>query len=125
MTTEMKKFSIKDQELWKKCLDNNEHSAYGTEINRFSAAWAHIMEEKMLDGQKLEDIAKESEQEADTEGITGFMYGAGVWEHGEGLRRWHNVRIQIHDEGEKANENNKVLNPAVLNVGVKGDNHDN
>ena len=123
MQTEMKKFSIKDKELWQKCLDANVDDKYGTEINRFSAAWAHIMEKKMEAGAKLEDIVKESDREANTEGITGFMYGAavstlaGVWEHGDRLRRWHNVDIQIHDEGEKANSEGRVLNPAILNVG--------
>ena len=76
----------------------------------------------MTNGAKLKDIAEESNREADTERITGFMYGAavstlaGVWEHGEELRRWHNIDTQIHDEGEKANDNDGVLNPAVLNV---------
>ena len=80
------------------------------------------MEKKIAAGAKLEDIAKESEREADTEGITGFMYGAAVstltsvWEHGEKLRLWHNIGTQIHDEGEKANADGKVLNPAILNI---------
>ena len=39
-----------------------------------------------------------------------------VWEHGEELRRWHNLDTQIHDEGEKANDEGSVLNPALLGV---------
>ena len=68
------------------------------------------------------DVANECSNEADTEGITGFMYGAAVsvlascWEHGEELRRWHNLKTQIRDEGEKANESGGVLNPALLNI---------
>jgi hypothetical protein len=51
------------------------------------------------------------------------MYGAAVsvlsscWEHGEELRRWHNLDVQIHDEGEKANETGAVLNPAIMCIG--------
>lgn len=76
----------------------------------------------MEKGEKLEDVANECSNEADTEGITGFMYGAAVsvlascWEHGEELRRWHNLKTQIRDEGEKANESGGVLNPALLNI---------
>jgi hypothetical protein len=61
--------------------------------------------------------------EADTDGITGFMYGCAVqaiahfWVHGEELRCWHNLKTQIHQEGEKANLSGTVLNPAVIVVG--------
>lgn len=55
--------------------------------------------------------------EADTEGITGFMYGCAVnilsqcWEHGEELRKWHNKEYDYEGEG--------VVNPAILTVGKK------
>ena len=77
----------------------------------------------MSEGQKLEDIAKKASHEADTDGLTGFMYGcavnvlAGVWKHGEALRKGHNLDTQISNEGEKANESGGVLNPAVLTTG--------
>lgn len=64
---------------------------------------------------------------ADTEGVTGFMYGCAVtqlywhWVHGEELRRWHNLDTQIGDEGEKANESGGVLNPAILTFGSNED----
>ena len=61
-----------------------------------------MMEERIANGEKIEDIAKELSHKADTEGITGFMYGCAVsillqcWEYGEELRRWHNrVNIQM------------------------------
>ena len=50
------------------------------------------------------------------------MYGAAVstlvavWEHGEALRRWHNLKTQIGNEGERANASGGVLNPALLTV---------
>jgi hypothetical protein len=55
-------------------------------------------------------------------GITGFMYGcviAGLskfWIHGEELRKWHNLDVQIHDEGEKANKEGCILNPTLMTV---------
>jgi hypothetical protein len=55
------------------------------------------MEKKLAMGEKLEDIVDATSHEADVEGITGFMYSQAililsqVWEHGEQLRRWHNI----------------------------------
>ena len=93
---------------------------YGGAVVRYSEAWADLMESKLANGEKLVDFAEKTSHEADTEGITGFMYGCAVgglakfWEHGEELRKWHNKEVQIGDEGDKANENGGVLNPALL-----------
>lgn len=71
----------------------------------------------------IERYADKFSYDADTDGVTGFMYGAAVsilarvWVHGDLLRRWHNLKMQIGDEGEKANENGKTLNPALLTWG--------
>jgi len=79
----------------------------------------------MANGETVEDCADTASHLADSEGITGFMYGcavailAKVWVHGEALRRWHNLKTQLRDEGEKANESGGVLNPALLNLGPK------
>jgi hypothetical protein len=81
------------------------------------------MEAAMDAGESLEACAKRASHEADTEGITGFMYGAAVstlaqaWVHGDRLRRWHNLDVQIGNEGEKANESGGTLNPALMNIG--------
>jgi len=54
----------------------------------------------------------------------GFMYGCAVstlakfWEFGEDLRRWSNLDMQIGHEGEKANADGGVLNPALISIGV-------
>lgn len=96
---------------------------YGGEVVRYGAAWADLMESRLADGEKLEDIAEQTSREADTGGITGYMYGAACsalahfWIHGEPLRRWHNIKTQIGHEGEKANESGGTLNPALLNIG--------
>ena len=113
---------FRDKETWDKGLEKNK-DPYGGAVYAYAEAWADLMEKKMAEGQKLEDIADKSGHEADTDGITGFMYGcavqvlSGVWKHGEALRRWHNTATQINDEGDKANESGGVSNPAILRIG--------
>lgn len=116
---------IKDQDAWQVWKDNNT-DMYGAGVLQFAELWADKMEEAMANGEKLEDVAKKLSFIASDEagGITGFMYGAGVsvlftvWEHGDQLRQWHNLDTQIGTEGEKANEEGGVLNPALLNIEV-------
>lgn len=118
----IKPFSIRDPDGWAKCVENNS-DPYGACVVRYAARWANLMEARMAAGAELEAIAKDTSHEADTEGITGFMYGAavsilaGAWEHGERLRRWHNRDTQLGTEGDRANETGGVLNPAVLSIG--------
>ena len=112
---------LKNPKGWQEGLDNNQDS-YGSCCYRYAEAWANLMEEKMDAGADLKDIAKDTSHEADTEGITGFMYGCAVqalaycWEHGEELRQWHNLDSQIGSEGEEANESGHVLNPAIMKI---------
>lgn len=96
---------------------------YGVAIFAFVERWAELMEPRIDAGEDISVFAKTLSHEADTEGITGYMYGAAVsilslcWVHGEMLRRWHNLNTQIRNEGEIANEKGGVLNPASLRVG--------
>lgn len=112
---------LKDTESWQKTVEANQ-DPYGKAAVDFAEAWANLMEKHLENGEKLEDFAKQTSHEADTEGITGFMYGCAVfilsqvWEHGEELRRWHNLATQLGNEGEQANESGGVLNPALLNI---------
>ncbi len=117
---------LKDEVGWKKANDANPSSEpYGHRVMTYAEEWANAIEREMAKGHRLEDIARSTAREADTDGITGFMYGAAVatlaqvWVHGEALRRWHNLDIQIGTEGEVANENGGVLNLALLNIGTK------
>lgn len=116
---------LKDEKGWQKSLDANQ-DPYGACGLRYTERWADLMEARMAEGAKLEDIAKETSHEADTEGIIGFMYGCAVsllghvWEHGDKLRRWHNLETQIGDEGERANEEGTTLNPALLSIRKAG-----
>lgn len=97
---------------------------YAAGIIRFAWVWAGLMEARLAEGATIADTAHEASRTADTEGITGFMYGAAVgllarhWEHGEELRLWHNLATQLGTEGERANASGGVLNPAVLTVGT-------
>ena len=115
--------NITDQASWDEGLANNQDS-YGACAYRYCERWANLMEERMVDA-PLEEIAKQASHDANTEGITGFQYGcavsilAHVWEHGEQLRRWHNLDRQIKDEGKKANESGGVLDPAEEDHSVR------
>lgn len=114
-------FSLERPRTWATMLDKNT-DPYGSAIMRYAARWASLMEERMTQGSSLTEIAHVTSHEADLEGITGFMYGAAVsilaevWTHGEELRRWHNLETQIGHEGEEANEQGGVLNPALLRM---------
>lgn len=114
------KFS--DEDSWNQFVAANT-DPYGSACVRYAKAWAEQMEMLMGDGATVEQCAKKASHDADTEGITGFMYGCAVsmlakcWKHGEALRRWHNRDTQIGTEGDRANETGGVLNPALLNIG--------
>lgn len=112
---------LKDPDAWNKFVENNT-DPYGAGVVRFAERWAKLMQVEMASGKKLKDIAQQTSHDADNEGITGFMYGCAVstlaqtWEHGEKLRRWHNKDVQLGNEGDIANENGGVLNPALLTM---------
>jgi hypothetical protein len=115
---------LKDADGWKKANDANPPSKpYGHRVMTYAEDWANFMEREMAAGKTLEQCAELTSREADTDGITGFMYGAAVstlaqvWKHGEALRRWHNLKTQIGHEGERANETGGTLNPPLPNIG--------
>ncbi len=101
----------------------NSTDGYSKCVVDYGERWADLMEQKLAEGAPLESFAENTSHDADTDGITGFMYGCAVhalaqfWEHGETLRIWSNLKEQYGTEGEKANANGGVLNPALLNIG--------
>ncbi len=114
---------LTDESVWQKFKNNNQ-DAYGGAVVTYSERWARLMQLEMATtGKKLEDVADAASHEADLEGITGFMYGCAVatlaacWKYGDQLRRWHNLKTQLGNEGEEANKSGRVLNPAVLSIG--------
>lgn len=106
---------------WQKFKTVNS-DGYGGAVIAYSERWARLMQVEMANEKKLEDVADATSQEANLEGITGFMYGCAVstltacWKYGDQLRRWHNLKTQLGNEGEKANESGGVLNPALLSI---------
>lgn len=117
------KMTLQDEAGWNSCVSKNS-DPYGSAAVQYAERWARMMEKRIAKGENLTTVAEECSHLADVEGITGFMYGCAVsilskvWIHGEELRKWHNLKTQIGTEGEKANENGGVLNPALLTVGT-------
>ena len=105
---------------WQKGLANNQ-DFYGRGVYDFAKRWANLMEQDIAEnGDALCAItlnAEKRSREADTDGITGFMYGCAVeiltkvWEWGEILRKWHNKEYGYEGEG--------VVNPAIMTVRSK------
>jgi hypothetical protein len=117
-------------------VTTNSEDPYSARCVSYGAEWADLMETAIrtrvsVTGETVEQViaavAKDAGRTADTDGITGFMYGAAVaglarfWEHGEALRRWHNIDTQLGTEGERANAEGGTLNPAILTIGTGGD----
>lgn len=113
---------VTDQAMWDSWVQANT-DPYGAATMRFTERWGKLMQAQIRQGKQLDACADECCSVADSEGITGFMYGCAVsmlaqcWEYGEQLRRWHNLKTQIGTEGEAANKSGGVLNPALLKVG--------
>lgn len=103
---------------YKDWYDKNS-DGYGRACFTFAERWAELLEAEIS---KSDDVMKvfiekagKLSHEADTEGITGFMYGCAVnilsqcWEYGEYLRKWHNTEYNYDGDG--------VVNPAIVTVG--------
>ncbi len=123
---------LKNKVLWQEHLANNDDGridTYGGSVHFFAELWALLMEAEIANGKELEAVADECSRRANEimgrYSMTGFQYGcavsvlAGAWDHGEALRKWHNLEMQVDNEGERANKSGGVLNPALLCVGVK------
>lgn len=100
----------------------NQSSPYAAEVVRFGEMWADLMEKEIERGNTIANVAEPTCRTADNNGgITGYMYGCAVaalgkfWAHGEELRTWHNIKVQIGTEGEEANKSGGTLNPALIN----------
>jgi hypothetical protein len=116
--------TLKNLEAWQQFVAKNCDDPYGRGVLTFAEYWARFMEGQIAAGHQLSDVAASCSDLADTDGITGFMYGCAVsilsstWVYGENLRRWHNKKTQINGEGDRANEDGGVLNPALLSVSL-------
>lgn len=103
----------KEKEFEHFCEINSEDS-YSLAVVDFAKRWAELMESEIANGAKLVDVADRTSTEADTDGVTGFMYGCAVsalfqlWEHGNELRMWHNKKYNYDGEG--------IVNPAIITI---------
>lgn len=70
-------FEISNNAVWQNYVSKNA-DGYGRAIIEYAARWAALMETHIAAGEALETFAGATSHEADTEGITGFMYGAAV-----------------------------------------------
>lgn len=100
---------------FEKFVEINSKDFYSLGVVNYVRRWAELMERDIANGAKVVDIADGTSREADTEGITGYMYGCAVsalsrfWEHGEELRKWHNKEYNYEGDG--------VVNPAIITIG--------
>ena len=121
--TQTMKLKVGAEKLWQNYVDKNT-DPYGGRCVSYAREWAELMEKDptlatMKDG-AFSDLAEETSKTADTDGITGFMYGAAVsmlfhcWQFGERLNDWHNGKYG-KEKGAKG-----TVNPAILNIGPSG-----
>ena len=114
----MKILQGKEKE-YKDWYDKNS-DGYSRACFTYAERWAETLENLIENSdeepfQVIIDNAEGTSHTADTEGITGFMYGCAVsilsqcWEYGELLRKWHNKEYGYDGDG--------VVNPAILTVG--------
>ena len=105
-------------ESYNKGKENN-RDPYGKAVYTYLERWADLMEEEINSSDKspeevIPECADELSHDADTEGITGFMFGvavnilSNVWKYGEILKKWHNRRYNYDGDG--------VVNPAIIVV---------
>ena len=106
------------EKKYKDWYDKNS-DGYSRACFTYAERWAELLEVEI---RKTDDVMKCIDEnadrlshEADTEGITGFMYGCAViilsqyWEYGEELRKWHNKEYNYDGKG--------VVNPAIMAIG--------
>lgn len=116
---------LKDKEKWQEWIDNNKDE-YGGQCVKVAY---HLM--KRIDDPKVEiteakihTLIVDADNKTDEPGISGYMAGAvasmvsACHERGDEFRRAWNRDTQIGDEGDKANEGDGVLNPALMNINV-------
>lgn len=119
---------------------------YSNAVVEYGTRWAEMLEKAILD--KWPDFNWEDDwriknyisnpvrfaelfqpnslgHEADTEGVTGFMYGAAAWAIGEywifgkHFRLWFNIYEGGIEQGIKVTEKNDSINPAVLVISTE------
>lgn len=115
-TTQLEFKDEEAKEKWNNWVKDNSYPSYNLYTMKYASWWGKYMQHVMSKHNKtVADIAENTFDLVDMDGITGFMYGCVVdilsqcWKHGEELRKWHNKKYNKEDsEG--------VINPAILVV---------
>ena len=110
------------KEKYEEICDKN-RDFYGRGICTFAERWADLIEKDIEEcgGVTATVIANFEKRgfQADTENISGFMYGCAIsllsrcWEYGDFLREWSNKELGYEGEG--------VANPAILVIESKNE----
>lgn len=114
---------ITKEKEWNECVENNK-DAYGKCCVDVARQVMKILDDEPGDFDPHTIICR-ADDETKAGGITGFMAGmvssivSQCHSRGEEFRHKWNKDVQIGNEGDKANEEGGVLNPALLNVEEK------
>ena len=101
---------------------NNSHDSYSARVVSYGDAWAAAMEAAMSLGASVPECAEQASKDADTDGITGYMYGSAAsalshfWKHGDALRAWHNRQYLDENAARAADKSGGVVNPAIMTI---------
>ena len=112
---------LKRKEAWKQFVLINKDSPYGMAAIDFAERWARMMQLEIASGKTVAEAAEITQYEANTDGITGFQFGAAAsmlsrcWKYGDDLRRWHNGNYGVNKETVE------IVNPAILVVSDQSD----
>lgn len=104
---------LSDKEKFESWKANNT-DAYGNAIFEYAILWAQLMQQELSKGKTIDECADKASHDADTDGITGYMYGAAAailsecWKYGQELRVWHNKKYEYEGDG--------IVNPAILTI---------
>ncbi len=107
-------FNENGKELFAKIEEKNT-DAYGERCISYAEEWGRLMQLEITKGITVAACAELCSQQADYDGISGYMYGMAVkilsdcWLYGESLRKWHNKEYNHQGEG--------VVNPAIITIG--------
>lgn len=107
-------FAEEGEQKWNQGLEVNQ-DGYGRGVYDYAKTWAYLMQQQMVDGILTKEIMDSTSNEADVEGITGFMHGAAVsilaqcWKYGNQLRKIHNNDYGVDSE-------TSTVNPAMITI---------
>ena len=124
--------SIVNKEIWDSYVNNNK-DAYGKCCVDVAREVMRLLDEDNTplhegyhpDKNTPHGLICLADDNIEAGGITGFMAGAVATmvsqchSRGEEFRKIWNHEIQIGTEGDEANKNGGVLNPAILNISKK------